>query len=75
MDRDLTDPDGAEALLRTAEDSFRASMVLGTPNLDLPGTGSRWCGTAGAPGERGTGEIAYPAVAAALRAPAGPRAS
>ena len=35
----LTDPDGADALLRTAEDSVRASRVLGTPNLNLHGTG------------------------------------
>ncbi len=35
----LTDPDGADALLRTAEESIRAAATLGTPNLNLHGTG------------------------------------
>jgi hydroxypyruvate isomerase len=35
----LTDPAGAEVLLRTAEDSVRAAATLGTPNLNLHGTG------------------------------------
>jgi hydroxypyruvate isomerase len=35
----LTDPDGADALLRTAEQSVAAAAVLGTPNLNLHGTG------------------------------------
>jgi len=39
VDGSLTDPDGAEALLSSAERSIRASRVLGTPNLNLHGTG------------------------------------
>jgi hydroxypyruvate isomerase len=35
----LTDPDGADALLRTAEQSVAAAATLGTPNLNLHGTG------------------------------------
>lgn len=39
VEGDLTDPDGAEALLRTAEQSIAAAARLGTPNLNLHGTG------------------------------------
>ena len=39
VEGDLIDPDGADALLRTAEESVRASRTLGTPNLNLHGTG------------------------------------
>jgi hydroxypyruvate isomerase len=35
----LTDPDGADALLRTAEQSIAAAARLGNPNLNLHGTG------------------------------------
>ncbi|GAB6984068.1 TIM barrel protein [Nocardioides pyridinolyticus] len=35
----LTDPAGADALLRSAEQSIHASTALGTPNLNLHGTG------------------------------------
>lgn len=35
----LTDPDGADALLHTAEQSIDAAAKLGTPNLNLHGTG------------------------------------
>jgi len=35
----LTDPEGADALLRTAEQSIAAAAGLGTPNLNLHGTG------------------------------------
>jgi hydroxypyruvate isomerase len=35
----LTDPAGAQALLETAEQSVRASRTLGTPHLNLHGTG------------------------------------
>src|SRR3954453_9581456 len=35
----LTDPDGAESLLRTAELSGAAAARLGNPNLNLHGTG------------------------------------
>jgi hydroxypyruvate isomerase len=39
VEGNLTDPDGADALLRTAEQSVAAAAVLGTPNLNLHGTG------------------------------------
>ncbi len=39
VEGDLVDPDGADALLRTAEQSVVASRELGTPNLNLHGTG------------------------------------
>ena len=50
VEGDLIDPDGADTLLRTAEQSIEASRALGTPNLNLHGTGldgrasrsSRW---------------------------------
>jgi hydroxypyruvate isomerase len=35
----LIEPDGADALLRTAEQSIAAAAKLGTPNLNLHGTG------------------------------------
>src|SRR4051812_39631697 len=35
----LTDPAGAEALLRSAEQSIGAAATLGSPNLNLHGTG------------------------------------
>ena len=39
IEGNLTEPDGAEALLRTAEESVAAAAKLGTPNLNLHGTG------------------------------------
>jgi hydroxypyruvate isomerase len=39
IEGDLTDPDRADALLRTAERSIAAAARLGTPNLNLHGTG------------------------------------
>jgi hydroxypyruvate isomerase len=39
IEGNLTEPDGAEALLRTAEESVAAAARLGTPNLNLHGTG------------------------------------
>jgi hypothetical protein len=39
IEGNLTEPDGAEALLRTAEESIAAAAKLGTPNLNLHGTG------------------------------------
>ncbi len=39
VDGDLVDPDGAEACSRTAEQSVAAAAPLGTPNLNLHGTG------------------------------------
>jgi hydroxypyruvate isomerase len=39
VDGSLTDPEGADALLASAERSVAASRVLGSPNLNLHGTG------------------------------------
>ena len=39
VEGDLIDPDGADALVRTAELSIEASRALGSPNLNLHGTG------------------------------------
>jgi hydroxypyruvate isomerase len=39
VEGDLTSPDGAEALLRTAARSITAAAKLGAPNLNLHGTG------------------------------------
>ena len=39
VEGDLIDPDGAQTLLRTARLSATASRVLGSPNLNLHGTG------------------------------------
>ena len=39
IEGNLTDPDGAESLLRTAERSVAAAAKLGHPNLNLHGTG------------------------------------
>jgi hydroxypyruvate isomerase len=39
VEGDLVDPDGADALLRTAELTIGASTALGTPHLNLHGTG------------------------------------
>jgi hydroxypyruvate isomerase len=39
IEGNLTEPDGAEALLRTAQESIAAAARLGTPNLNLHGTG------------------------------------
>jgi hydroxypyruvate isomerase len=39
VDGSLIDPDGAEALLRSAEQSVAAAAKLGRPNLNLHGTG------------------------------------
>src|SRR4051812_12046712 len=39
VDGNLTEPDGIAALLTSAERSVAASRTLGTPNLNLHGTG------------------------------------
>jgi hydroxypyruvate isomerase len=39
LEGSLTDPEGVEALLRTAERSIVAASALGMPNLNLHGTG------------------------------------
>ena len=72
----LANPDGAAELLHTAGLSLRAAEELGCPRLNVHGTGLDQSGlpvvgeiqVADHPGrcEPGTGEIAYPVVAAAL---------
>jgi hydroxypyruvate isomerase len=39
IEGDLVTPEGADTLLRTAEQSIAAAAALGTPNLNLHGTG------------------------------------
>ncbi len=39
IEGDLIDPAGADTLIRTAEQSIEASRLLGSPNLNLHGTG------------------------------------
>lgn len=39
IEGELIDPAGADALVRTAQQSIEASRTLGTPNLNLHGTG------------------------------------
>ncbi len=39
VEGNLTDPDGAEALMRSAQASIAAAATLGSPNLNLHGTG------------------------------------
>lgn len=39
VEGDLIEPDGAATLLRTAEESIAAAATLGSPNLNLHGTG------------------------------------
>jgi hydroxypyruvate isomerase len=39
LEGNLTEPDGADLLLRTAEQSIAAAARLGSPNLNLHGTG------------------------------------
>jgi hydroxypyruvate isomerase len=57
VDGDLVDPDGADALLRSAEQSIEASRALGTPNLNLHGTGLDGQGLPIKPVEVVTGEM------------------
>jgi hydroxypyruvate isomerase len=57
VEGDLVDPDGADALLRTAEQSIAAAHQLGTPNLNLHGTGLDARGLPVRPFERVTGAM------------------
>jgi len=57
VEGDLVDPDGADSLLRTAELSIGASRVLGTPHLNLHGTGLDGRGLPVRPVEVVTGEM------------------
>jgi hydroxypyruvate isomerase len=54
---DLVDPDGADELLRTAEQSIEASRTLGSPNLNLHGTGLDGRGLPVKPVEVVTGDM------------------
>ena len=57
VEGDLIDPDGADALVHTAEQSIEASRVLGMPNLNLHGTGLDGDGLPVQPVEAVTGEM------------------
>ena len=57
IEGDLIDPDGADTLLETAERSIEASRALGTPNLNLHGTGLDGDGLPVVPVEVVTGEM------------------
>jgi len=57
VEGDLVDPEGADALLRTAEQSIAASRALGTPNLNLHGTGLDGRGLPVKPVQVVTGEM------------------
>ncbi len=57
VEGDLIDPDGADALVHTAELSIEASRVLGKPNLNLHGTGLDGDGLPVQPVEAVTGEM------------------
>ena len=62
VDGNLTEPDGISALLESAERSVAASRVLGTPNLNLHGTGLDGQGLPVAPVEVVTGAMWLTAV-------------
>jgi len=57
VEGNLTEPDGVEALLRTAERSIAAAAKLGMPNLNLHGTGLDASGLAVRPVETVTGPM------------------
>ena len=57
VEGDLIDPDGADNLLETAERSVHASRTLGTPSLNLHGTGLDGDGLPVVPVELVTGEM------------------
>ena len=57
VEGDLIDPDGADTLLRTAEQSIEASRVLGSPTLNLHGTGLDGRGLPIKPKEVVTGDM------------------
>ena len=57
VDGDLTDPDGADELLRSAERSVEVAHRLGNPNLNLHGTGLDHRGLPVRPVSSTTGEM------------------
>ena len=57
VEGDLIDPDGADTLLRTAEQSIDASRALGSPTLNLHGTGLDGRGLPIEPKEVVTGDM------------------
>ena len=57
VEGNLTEPDGAESLLRTAELSIEASRKLGSPNLNLHGTGLDGRGLPVRPVDEVTGDM------------------
>ena len=57
VEGDLIDPDGADNLLETAKRSIEASRALGTPNLNLHGTGLDGDGLPVVPVDVVTGEM------------------
>jgi hydroxypyruvate isomerase len=63
----LTDPDGSDELLRTAEQSIRAAATLGSPNLNLHGTGLDGQGLPVVPVDTVTEEMWDSAVATLTR--------
>ena len=62
VDGNLTDAEGAEALLRSAERSIEAARTLGSPNLNLHGTGLDERGLPVAPVQVTTGAMWLAAV-------------
>ncbi len=66
VEGDLIHPDGADALLRTAEQSIKASRALGSPNLNLHGTGLDAKGLPVRPVEQVSGDM-WLAAEATLR--------
>jgi hydroxypyruvate isomerase len=67
VEGDLIDPDGADALVQTAELSIRASRTLGAPNLNLHGTGLDGEGLPIRPVDVVTGDMWLAAQAALVR--------
>ena len=57
IEGDLIDSDGADTLLRTAEQAVEASRTIGTPNLNLHGTGLDSNGLPVKPIEKVTGAM------------------
>ncbi len=67
VEGELVDPEGADALLRTAEQSVAASAALGAPSLNLHGTGLDGTGLPVRPVEQVTEQMWAAAVATLQR--------